>query len=248
MIDTFIIDDEPDAREVLKTVLDVHFPKLNVSAQADSVASGIELLQSRQPDLLFLDIKLADGTAFDMLKALDKVNFEIVFTTGHDSYAIRAFEFSAYAYLLKPVRISELRKVIGRLEKHLLHPDSTDGTRMKVLTESYGSQAGTVRKLILEDHSGFEVVLLKDIIFIHGEGNYSTFHLANGKKKIVSKTLKEYENLLEPHGFFRSHKSFLVNLNQVQSYNRHEGMVDLAGGHQLSVSRRRRQQFITRFA
>lgn len=248
MIRALIIDDEPDGRDILQAILAEHFPSVQVVDTAESVATAITAIEKQQPDLVFLDIRLPDGTGFDVLSRLSRINFEVIFVTAHDEYAIRAFQFAAYAYLLKPVRISELRTAIERYTRHHAQIHSTADQRMKILVEHFGRTPKTIRKLILENLDGFEVVQLPEILYVHGSANYSTFHLQDGRKIMVSKTLKNYDGLLEDHGFYRIHKSYLLNLMHVVSYQRRDGgTVEVSNGDQLPVSRRKRQGFLERF-
>lgn len=248
MISTLIIDDEADSREILQSLIESDFPHLKLKATADSVASGLEAVQEFQPDLVFLDIQMPDGTGFDLLEQVKQVDFEVVFVTAFDTYAIQAFQYSAYAYLMKPVDLVQLEQVMQRLEKHLGYAKKSEAERLKVLSEWYDQDNQQVKKVVLENFDGFNVLYLKDIIYLQGDGNCTRFYTESGKSILVTRTLKEYERLLEAHGFYRIHKSFLINLRHVQSFQRSEGgLVILSGQHQLQVSRRRKKGLMDQF-
>ena len=248
MIKTLIIDDEPPARGSLRLLLEEHFPNLSVLAEAGNVADGLKAIQRYQPELVFLDIEMPDGTGFDLLNQIDTVNFEVIFVTAFDTFAIQAFQSSAYAYLLKPVALEDLKRALSRLEKHLSYIDNTGDRRVKVLVDFFGFDNQVIKKIVLESMEGFEVVKLRDIVYLEGDGNCTHFFLEDQRRRTVSKTLKEYEKLLDAHGFFRAHKSYIINLSHVTSVQRGvSGMVELSGRAEVPVSRRRKQALIDRF-
>lgn len=248
MIKTLIVDDEPHARGSLRLLLEAHFPNLELVGEATNVAEGLSAIREHSPQLVFLDIEMPDGTGFDLLEQVETVDFEVIFATAYDSFAIRAFQCSAYAYLLKPVGLDDLEKALSRLEKHLsLIPPSGDN-RIKVLVDFFEKENQIIKKIILEGMDGFEVVKLQELVYLEGDGNCTHFFLTNGKKRTVSKTLKEYEKLLESHGFFRVHKSYMINLSHVRSVQRgSSGVVHLVGEMEVPVSRRRKQALVEKF-
>ncbi len=245
MIRAVIIDDEEDARDVLANILTEHFASIKLVGQADDIESGVQVIQKSNPQLVFLDIKMPGGTGFDLLERIPEKDFEVVFITAYDTFTMKAFEFSAIGYLLKPIRVKDLKKTVERLEKFLLK--DTD-KRLKVLIENYGIGEGKIKKLVIPNIEGFEVLEIEDIIRCEGERNYTNFVLTNGKKILVSKTLKEYDELLSEHGFFRIHQSSLVNLHHVKKYIKSGGgKVEMSDGTKMQVARQRKVAFVKRF-
>lgn len=247
MIRAIIIDDEKRARNLFKNLLEQNFTSIKVVAEGDDIDTGIEAIEKYQPDLVFLDIKMHQGTGFDLLQQLKEIDFEVIFITAYDQYAIKAFQFSAFGYLMKPIRITELKKIITKLENHLRHLKSDTDKRLKVLIENYGDNQ-SIKKLVISNQQGFQVSKLEDILRLEGDGNYTNFILTNNKKIMTSKNLGEYEELLNDFGFYRIHQSTIVNLRHVKSYIKGDGgEVIMADGKQLQVSRHRKASFLKKF-
>lgn len=245
---TVIIDDEESARGTLKTILSRYFKEIEVVGEGSNVASGFETINSVKPELVFLDIKMPDGTGFDLLNKIDNIDFEVVFTTAYDNYAIKAFQASAMGYLLKPIDIDELGTVLEKIKKVLSGPTKGKSRRLQVLMENYGGREGQIKKLVIPNIDGYEVVEIHDLVRCEGERNYTKFILDNGKKILASKTLKEYEELLVEHGFFRIHKSHLVNLHHVKRYLKTDGgTVEMTDGSSLQLSREKKEAFARKF-
>ncbi|MEM1119599.1 MAG: LytTR family DNA-binding domain-containing protein [Bacteroidota bacterium] len=245
MIRTIIIDDETNARNTLKSLLRTIKAPLEIVAEGDDVATAKALIQSEKPDLVFLDIQLKTGTGFDVLKALSNFKGEIIFVTAYDNYAIQAFQMAAFGYLLKPLQINELKEVVNRfIEQHKAKKNTTP--RAQILIENF--EEGNIKKLVIQNVNGFRVLSLNEIIYLKGEVNYTRFMLQKGEKLMTSKTLKEYENLLNDYGFYRIHQSYLINLRHVKEYIKGEGgEVVMINNDHLDVSRRRKAQFVARF-
>ncbi|MEM0997494.1 MAG: LytTR family DNA-binding domain-containing protein [Bacteroidota bacterium] len=242
---TVIIDDEKDARYLLRHMIDRHLPQLDIVAEADDVDSGIDTLKRLRPDLVLLDIHLSSGDGFDILENIPDPQFEIVFLTAYDQYAIKAFQFSAFSYLLKPLMLRELRAVTERL---VLRRESQRDTRghVKILVEQFRN-SGQIRKIVIPHLGGFTLVELADLAYLSADGNYTHFHLANGEEIMSSRTLKSYESVLFEEGFFRIHQSFMINLNYVTAFQKGENTVRLRNGVVLQVSRTRKAAFVDRF-
>ena len=238
-----IIDDEANARLLLRQLLEGLSIPTQVIGEADDVATGVTLLKQNKAELVFLDIQLHSGTGFDVLTRLPQLKAEVVFVTAYDQYAIRAFDFAALGYLLKPVRISELREAIMRYNER--KNDSGNDQRLHTLLTNAGNQSD---RLVVPDLHGFRVIDPRQIVYLRGEVNYTRFFLADKSELLSSKTLKEYERLLVDLGFCRIHQSFLINLSHVNSYQRGEGgVVTLSNGDHLDVSRRRKADFMKNF-
>lgn len=248
MIRALIIDDETRARHLLRSMIQQQLgERVEVVGEADDVQSGLMTINKYQPDLVFLDIHMHEGTGFDLLEQVKYINFEIIFITAYDEYAIKAFQFSAFGYLLKPLKTKELVDVVDRLENHIQKLKDGSDRRVKVLVENYGNDQ-TIKKLIINHMNGFDVSLVEDIIRLEGDGNYTNFILTNSRKVMTSRTLGEYEELLFSHGFYRIHQSTIVNLRHVVRYIKGSGgEVEMSDGNSLKVSRYRKSGFLKTF-
>lgn len=237
MYKTLIIDDEPAARANLRQLIEQHCPEIDVVAEGTHVADGLRLIGRHQPDLVFLDVQMPDGTGFDLLSQLPEVSFRVVFVSAYDTFAINAFRYSAVDYLLKPVSPELLQAAVEKLQK----PDESRQQKIKVLL----GNARQIEKLALPSLDEIYFVKPDDILRCQSDNNYTRFFLRTGQVVLVSRTLKEYEELLEPLGFFRIHKSDVINLKYISKYKRGEGgTVTLDDGTQLEVSRRRKDDFL----
>lgn len=242
-----IIDDEDSARGTLRTLLSRYYKEIEVIGEGRNVSSGIKIIKEIKPELVFLDIKMPDGTGFDLLKKLDDVDFEVIFTTAYDNYAIKAFQASAMGYLLKPIDIDELGMVLEKVRKVLQEPPKENMKQLQVLIDNYRAD-GKIKKVVIPNVDGYEVIEIDQLVRCEGERNYTNFIIADGKKILASKTLKEYEDLLGEHGFFRIHKSHLINLHHVKRYLKSEGgSVEMSDGSSLQLSRDKKAAFARRF-
>jgi two-component system, LytTR family, response regulator len=248
MIRALIIDDEKDARFLLRNLLEQDYRTIvEVVDEADDVDNGIAAIQKHKPDLVFLDIQMPQGTGFDLLQKMDHVDFEVVFITAYDNYAIQAFQFSAFGYLLKPIKAGELNTTIHKLENHLQFLKQGAEKRLKVLIENYGDDR-KIRKLVITNMEGFKVVNIDEILRLEGDRNYTHFIVSGDTRITTSKTLAEYEELLNDHGFFRIHQSTIVNLRHVKGYIKGDGgTVEMTDGKQFQLARNRKQEFMEKF-
>lgn len=234
-----IIDDEADARFLLRQALEeVGSSQLSFIAEADSVRSGKALLTSQKIDLVFLDIKMKDGTGFQLLEALPDIHFTVVFVTAYSNFALRAFAFFTFAYLVKPFKKIDLIGVLDRFRKERM-PSPT--TSIRLLTESM--DRNTITKMVITEAEGFTILNIQDILYLKSDGNYSEFLMQDGSRHIGSKTLKEYDQALSKEGFFRTHRSYLINLHAVQGYDRQDATIELSNGHLIPLGRRRLSEF-----
>lgn len=247
MIRSVVIDDEQSARNILSSICKEHFHEaISMVGEADDVESGLELIVKHKPDLVFLDVKMPQGSGFDLLERLDRLDFEVIFITAYDQFALKAFQFSAFGYLLKPIKIQEIRLVIDRLKASDKGSKSDVDSRLKVLIENQGEE--DTKKLVIRNQLGFQIAKLKNIIRLEGDGNYTHFIIDDQPKVTTSKSLGEYEDLLYDHGFFRIHQSTIVNLSHVKAYqDRGRSSVKMSDGQDLNVSRHRKVQFLKRF-
>lgn len=248
MIKAILIDDEADARFMLRNLLERHYKsEVEIIAEADGISSAVEVIRSHDADVLFLDIQMRDGTGFDLLEQIKDKAFEVIFVTAFESYALKAFQFSAVGYVMKPIRIKDLKQVIDQLQQRLETQKNTGDKRLKVLIENYGDER-KIQKLVISNMEGFKVVSLDTVLRLEGDRNYTHFMLEGNKKITSTKTLREYENLLTDFGFFRVHQSTIVNLRHVVGYVRGDGgTVEMTDGNHVSVSRLRKTAFMERF-
>ncbi len=238
-----IIEDEYDSRENLKNFLSKYCENVNVIGEAESIEQGKDLLQSDtiNPDVVFLDIHLKDGLSFQLLDNLKEIDFEIIFATAYNHFAIKAFNYSAVGYLLKPINPEELVATVSRMRKG--RPQFMK-KRLDVLSQHF-KNPNTFEKMSISAVDGIHFINIKDIVRCAGEDNYTHIFLSNKQKIIVSKTIKEYEKLLQPMNFYRVHKSHLVNLNYISKFVKGEGgYLIMEDGMQIEVSRRRKAAFM----
>lgn len=211
--------------------------------EADGVFSGIGAIQSNSPDILFLDIELDDGVAFDILKNLPEINMQLIFTTAHNHYAVKAFEYSALDYLLKPVSPSLLKNALNKASENVRKKNIAE--QFSILMDTLNKQRPAEQKIVLKDINGIRITSVKDILYCEANGPYTTFYIENDKEITVSKNLKEYEELLADFNFVRSHHSYLVNIAKIKSIDKSDGMViTLINGAQIPVSIRKRDEIL----
>lgn len=244
MITCILVDDELKSRESLKILIEDFCENIEVKALCQNVAEAMDAIRLYKPDVVFLDIQLQRETGFDLLTKLDNINFEVIFTTAYSEYAIKAFKFSAIDYLLKPIDIDDLKRAIAKVEKRV--GDSL-GQRIQQLMSNLKSSSAENYKLALPTTDGLIFVKVSDILYCEASSNYTEITLMDNKKYVVSRTLKEYEDLLSEYDFFRIHNSFLINLNAVKKYVRGEGgYVIMMNDKSLDVSKRKKESFLSR--
>jgi two-component system LytT family response regulator len=213
--------------------------------EADSVEEGLALIRRTNPDVVFLDISMPDGTGFDMLDKLNKIDFKIIFITAYSEYAIKAFKYSAFDYLVKPISADELKKAIGRIPKirKVDHKIAVNSLKANLLANV---ESGS-RTIALPDQNGFAIIDVDKIVRCEGLRNYTRIIFKEEEEKIVSRTLLEFENLLTPLGFIRIHRSHLVNLVNVVRYIKAQGgMVELRTGELLKVSPKYKEDLLNK--
>lgn len=234
-----LIDDQSHIRENLKMLLGEFAPEVAVIAEADGVKSGLECLRKYKPDLVFLDIEMADGTGFDLLNLVKERTFRVIFVTGHDGYAIRAFRVAAIDYLLKPVDPDDLIEAVEKAKRQ--------GPLQQVqLNEAVSSRsAGKLKQLVLSDADNVYLVQLSEIIRCQSEDNYTRFFLLDGRKLLISRTMKEFAELLEKAGFFRSHQSHLINLVFFDHLDKRDGgTIFLKDGSSVPLATRKKDNLL----
>ncbi len=239
MIRTIIIDDEADLREVNKRLLLDNFVDIEVVGEADSVESGIELIQKKNPQLVLLDIEIKGGTGFHILQKVKPYNFKVIFVTAFNEFALKAIKFSALDYILKPVNEAEFCLAV---EKAIEHFD-TEKTKMQFdnFFEHYEKQTPD-KKIVLRTSDSVFLVNLSDIRYCKSDNSYTVFHIRDKKNIMVSRSIKEYAELLEEFNFCRPHQSFLVNINFIEKLDKTDGgFIILDDKTEIPVSTRRKQ-------
>jgi two-component system, LytTR family, response regulator len=245
MIRTIIIEDEQHSREMLQEMLTEHFNNIMVLAVCENAEEARAAIREHRPDLVFSDIELEKKSVFDMLQQLDSIDFEVIFTTAYEKYALQAIKFSALDYLLKPFGVNDLRNAINQYQVKL--NKSQSARQFEVLFHNLKGIQRDSKKIALPTLNGLQVVSLKEIIRCQADANYTTFYFTVERKMVVTKTLKEFEDLLCEYDFIRIHNSHLINLSHVVKYTRGEGgTVTMSDGTEVDVSRRKKEEFLKR--
>jgi len=241
-IKAIVIDDEQNGRENLCSTLEKYFPGIVLVAEADSMLSGIEAIQKYSPDLLFLDIEMPGGNGFKVLEFFTDQPFDVIFVTAYDHYAIQAIRFSALDYILKPINLLDLRSAVNR---YMQRKD-----RDQRVLDQFLKNAGSAlpeKKIALATGDKIECCKVGQIIRCQSDGNYTNFHFANGTTLLVSKTLNDFEEILEGYGFIRTHKAHLVNLMFVRSFHKNDGgYLKMTDDTSVPVSRRKKEEILER--
>jgi two-component system LytT family response regulator len=232
-----IIDDLSEAREALKQDIKEYTPQIEILGEADGVLSGAKLVKEQKPDILFLDIQMNDGDGFDLLDIIDREKYKVIFTTSSDSYAIKAFKFSAVDYLLKPIDPDELVSAVEKIDASTVKDENMD-----VLMETLKS-SNRPKRVVLVTQDRIFVKDIEEIVRCESNINYTWFYLLDGSKILVSKTLKEYDKMLSDHNFYRVHQSHLINATYIKEYVKSDGgYLLMKDGSSVPVSTRRKQE------
>ena len=243
MLRAVVIDDVETIRTNNIAIIKSNCPNISIVGQADSVTSGINLIKQLAPDLVFLDVEMPDGTGFDLLQKLKPIAFKVIFITGFEDFAIRAFRFSAIDYLLKPLDADELVEAVKKAEESL----NKEVFDIK-LTNLFANleRPAALQKLVLKTADRIYSVNIQDIVSCESDKNYTTFNFINAPALIVSTNLKEYEILLSPYRFFRTHKSHLINMAYFDYFIKADGGNKIVMKNKLSVplSVRKKEEFL----
>jgi two-component system, LytTR family, response regulator len=237
-----IIDDEQKGRNLLNEVVKRYCPDLEIGGLAQNAAEGIALIRSYQPDFVFLDIQMPEVNGFQMLELLNEISFDIVFVTAYNDYAVKAYKYAAFDYLLKPVDPEELQDTVRRLREKQKNLNLQG--RLDLLMKTLEKPHQLPSKITIHSTDGITILNISEIVYLEADGPYSIFYLEKGHKIVSSHNLKEYEEILEPHRFFRTHHSYLVNLNHIRKYVRSDAYVLLSNGQHVDVSKRRKDEFL----
>lgn len=238
-----MVDDDYVIRDNLKTMLSIYSPTSSVIAEADGVKAGLACIKEHKPDLVLLDVEMKDGTGFDLLSFYGELDFKVIFVTGHDAYAIKAFKISAIDYVLKPVDPHDLMAALNKAEQILDKSEQQISVTNLVQNnrEDFDNQ-----KIILKDAETVYLVAVKDIVRCESETNYTRFYLVDKRVLMISKTLKEYETLFEGQRFFRAHQSHLINLLHFDRYEKRDGgVIFMKDGSILPVAVRKKESLLS---
>lgn len=236
-----IIDDESLARENLKNLIREYCPNIEVIGEAEGVESGCQLIQNLQPDAVFLDVAMQDGTGFDLLDRFTEYSFQVIFQTAFDEFAVKAFKYSAVDYLLKPVGVGELVKAVNKISNKRNQAEIAQ----QLASLIHLNKKKTFEKIVLNSNEGMHFVEIADIVRLQSDVNYTTFYLDSGERITVTKTIKSFEELLPENHFFRPHQSFIVGLQYVKKVLREDGGYALMkDGAKIPISRRKKDRFI----
>lgn len=242
-IRTVLVDDEKNSIIIMQKLLEKHVPNVEVVATAQSVSEGIEVINDEKPDLVFLDISMPDGDGFEVLEKVDYKNFQVIFSTAYDQYAIRAFEVSALHYILKPVKPEDLTEAIKRFEEVSKEDDLAE--KIRVLG---GALKDSLKRLALPTSNGTHYIDIEEIVRCESSNNYTTFFLTDKQKIVVSKSIQLYEQMLSKSHFCRIHNKHLVNLKFIKKYVKGRGgHVLLNDGSHVDVSDGRKKNFLEKF-
>lgn len=246
MITATIVDDEPDCCESLAMLLERYCPEVKVLDICYSADTAIQSIKEHTPQILFLDIEMPFMNGFELLEELGDINFELIFTTSYDRYAIKAIRFSALDYLLKPVEREELQKAVQKAAQRKQHPVPQ---QLELLLQKLNHPARPVNKIAIPTMEGFHLLAADSIISCESDGNYTHLFLKDKRKIIASRNLKEMEELMEDYPFVRIHHSHIVNINEVEKYIKGEGgYLIMSDGSTINVSRSRKELLLQKLS
>lgn len=245
-ITCIIVDDELDSRNILSNYLNKYVENIEVLASCENIQDAEEKIKSLNPSLVFLDIEMPFGNGFDLIEKFNEIDFEVIFITAFSQYAIQAFNLSAVHYILKPIDIDELVVAVDKAREKINTKTNIDQT--KVLIDNINILNQDQKKVVLPMMDGFEVVRVGEILYCEAEDNFTCFHFTTGKKALICRNLKFYENVLNNLGFCRIHRSTLINLQFVKKYIKGKGgSVILENEKELQVSNTRKKDFLNKF-
>ncbi len=239
-----IIDDDNNCIKALNGIIQEYLPKLNVVGTAQNIKDGVKLITSNEIDIVFLDVEIQQEMGFDLFKFIPEPTFEVIFTTAHEKYAMKAIKSSCFDYLLKPIEPSELVNAINRYEKQNVQ---SAGQRASVLLSNVQTQDKVVEKIAIPTKDGMVFINTKDVIYLEGDAKYTTLHLLNGERYVSSKNIGEFEELFDATMFFRCHRSWIVNLNHIVKYLKNDNQVMLSNNILIDVSTRKKDEFMKLF-
>jgi len=243
MIKTIIIEDEAKSRQMLAAMLERNCPEVSIIGLAKDVKEGVTLIKELQPELVFLDISMPDGSGFDLLEQVSGHKFDLIFATASDQHAIRAIKYSACDYLLKPIDMDELKLAVNKV----VHKKKTVPSmeNLQFLIQHLKKADENFQKITLPTGNAYEIVNIKDIIRCEADGSYTNFYLVDKRKLMISFGLKHYEELLPENEFIRVHHHHLINMNHVLRFLKEDGgYAVMSDGSKIEISRRKKEAFM----
>lgn len=243
MINAVLVDDEKNALEILEWQLHTYCPTVHIAASCTSVAGGITAIQQYRPQLVFLDIEMPGRSGFELLQSFPAPFFEVIFTTAYNQFALKAFRFAALDYLLKPVDAEDLVASVQRYQNRQL--PVTARQQLDILAQQYAKPELLPEKIGFSTQQAIHFIAPENIIYCESNSNYTTLHLVDKSKMVISKTLKEVEDILVHYRFYRIHHSYIINRKHIIRYNKNDGgSIEMSDGAQLPISRQRKQEII----
>ena len=243
MLTSIIIDDETNSRKALRKKLSDHCTEVNIIAECENGEDGIKTIEEKKPDIVFLDVEMPRMNGFTMLQQLKNRDFELIFITAYDHYAIKAIKFSALDYLVKPVEVDDLKIAVQKAAQKRTHAFGND--RLELLVQNLLNEKKEHHRIAIPSLQGLQFITISDIIYLEAQSNYTTIILNDSYKLTVSKTLKDFEELLPTSVFIRIHHSYIINRNAVEKYFKGEGgQVLMKNGVILDVARRKKDEFM----
>jgi two-component system, LytTR family, response regulator len=239
MLKAIIIDDEPYCCEILAAMLESDCPDIVVVSICSNASDGLIAIRQHLPDIVFLDVEMPKMNGFEMLEQLPAINFHLIFTTSYDQYALKAIRFSAIDYLLKPIDREELKKAVQKVKER---QQVTIPQQLEILMEKLKQNSNPASKIALPTMEGLQMIPIETIVSCESDDNYTNIKLKTGKKLLVTRSLKEIEEILEQHSFIRVHRSYLVNLNEIEKYIKGEGgYLVMSDGTSIDVARNKKE-------
>ena len=243
MLKAIIIDDEPDCVQLLALQLKEHCPGVQVLAQMTAPEEGLQSIRSLSPDVVFLDVEMPRMNGFQLLEQLEEISFSLIFVTAYNEFALKAFRFSALDYLLKPLNASQLREAVRKAEKRQrIDQQQLDLLRYQLKEGKYPS------KIAVPFQSGVVFVELKELVYCEADSNYTKLIMANGKSYLLSKTLREVQEVLEERNFLRVHRQYLINLDHIKMYRKGDGSyLVMTGDTTIPVAKNQKERLVQKF-
>ena len=244
MLKSIIVDDEPYCSESLAALLERYCPKINVAAICNNGLEALKSIQQQKPDLVFLDVEMPKMNGFELLEQLPAVNFDLIFTTSYDKYALKAIRFSAIDYLLKPIDREELLKAVQKVIQKSQKPIAQ---QLEILMQKISNPSVQYSKIAMPTMEGLQMIPVDSIVCCESDSNYTIVLMKSKQKLVVSRTLKDIEEMLEEHPFVRVHHSYLVNLNEIEKYVKGEGgYLVMSDGTTVDVSKSKKETLLKR--
>jgi len=238
-----LIDDESNSRNALLQKLKTNCPGISIVAECENGEQGIAAIEKQKPDIVFLDVEMPRMNGFVMLQQLKRRNFELIFTTAYDQYAIQAIRFSALDYLVKPIEVKALKEAVDKVRER--RQSEIPNQRIETLLYNLVNEKNQSNRIAIPSQDAIQFVQLEDIVYLEAESNYTSIHLQDAARIFVAKTLKEFEDLLPTTHFVRIHHSYIININHMRKYLKGDGgQVLMSNGVTIDVSRRKKEEFI----